>query len=212
MILCEEDYDYFLELCQSGGKPVNFIPVIDGDLGLWFKKDSLWYSEDLGGVPDADPQRVVVLQGPVSAYHTRLANEPAAEILNNIVSSYCQMLVPAAGEGALQVLPWMGGQARVARATRLGDARLELSDSPGGRLEATLPLSSRSLPSTEAWLDALAPWPNSWLHALLRTPAISCGVHLVDNPVQRLLAPSAGQHVIVKLGCVGKQREWISKS
>lgn len=47
-VLRAEDVGYFLTLCATGGKPVNFIPVIDGALGMLYKKDSLWYSEDLG--------------------------------------------------------------------------------------------------------------------------------------------------------------------
>jgi hypothetical protein len=44
-----EDVDFFLQVCRKG-KPVPFVPVIDGDLESWFKKDSLWYSEDLDAV------------------------------------------------------------------------------------------------------------------------------------------------------------------
>ena len=84
-ILCEEDLDYFLQLCQTGGKPVNFIPVVDGSLSIWFKKDSLWYSEDLAGVPEMDAQRVVILQGPVAVRHTSQANEPVADILDQFI-------------------------------------------------------------------------------------------------------------------------------
>lgn len=36
------------------GKPVNFVPVIAEDLDFWFKKDSLWYSEDLDAVQGGD--------------------------------------------------------------------------------------------------------------------------------------------------------------
>jgi fatty acid synthase subunit beta len=93
-ILCEEDLDYFLHLCQTGGKPVNFIPVIDGSLSIWFKKDSLWYSEDLAGVPEMDAQRVVILQGPVAVRHTSRANEPVATILDDFIAAV-QGVVPA---------------------------------------------------------------------------------------------------------------------
>lgn len=61
-VMSRADVDYFLHLCRAGGKPVPFVPVIDGDLATWFKKDSLWYCEDLAAVPGHDPQRVVVLQ------------------------------------------------------------------------------------------------------------------------------------------------------
>jgi hypothetical protein len=44
------------------GKPVNFIPQVDAHLDYWFKKDSLWMSEELDAVPDCDPDRVCILQ------------------------------------------------------------------------------------------------------------------------------------------------------
>jgi enoyl reductase-like protein len=37
-VLSAEDYDAWLEDCRSGGKPVPFVPVVDGDLEVWFKK------------------------------------------------------------------------------------------------------------------------------------------------------------------------------
>lgn len=33
---------------------MNFVPVIAEDLDFWFKKDSLWYSEDLDAVQGGD--------------------------------------------------------------------------------------------------------------------------------------------------------------
>ena len=62
-ILVEEDVDYFLHQCKFGGKPVNFIPVIDHELEYWFKKDSLWYSEDIAAVPERDAGRYVLVGG-----------------------------------------------------------------------------------------------------------------------------------------------------
>ena len=75
-----EDVDYFLRVCRVG-KPVPFVPIIDGDLETWFKKDSLWYSEDLDAVPDRDADRVVVLHGPISARYSTKVNEPVSQIL-----------------------------------------------------------------------------------------------------------------------------------
>ncbi|KAB2838423.1 DUF1729 domain-containing protein, partial [bacterium] len=69
-LIASEDVDYFLNLAKRPGKPVNFIPVIDKDLKIWFKKDSLWQSEDLEAVPGKDVQRVAILQGPVAVRYT----------------------------------------------------------------------------------------------------------------------------------------------
>jgi fatty acid synthase subunit beta len=94
-ILCEEDLDFFLAICEGGGKPVNFIPIIDEGLAVWFKKDSLWYSEDLAAVPDLDADRVVILQGPVAVHHITTANEPASELLSKLLDGMLAKLVPA---------------------------------------------------------------------------------------------------------------------
>jgi fatty acid synthase subunit beta len=46
VVIYAEDVDYFLSVFrQRGRKPVPFVPVIDQNLSVWFKKDSLWQSE-----------------------------------------------------------------------------------------------------------------------------------------------------------------------
>src|SRR5690606_40200459 len=46
-----QDLQHFLLLCKSPGqKPVPFVPSLDEDFEYWFKKDSLWQSEDLEAV------------------------------------------------------------------------------------------------------------------------------------------------------------------
>ena len=91
-LLTDDDAGFFIELCRSGGKPVNFIPVIDGELGVWMKKDSLWYSEELDAVPNRDPGRVCVLHGPVAARFSTNVEEPIASILGNIHNGYIGMM------------------------------------------------------------------------------------------------------------------------
>jgi fatty acid synthase subunit beta len=54
-LLTTEDIDFFINLCRRGGlKPVNYVPVIDSDLEFWFKRDSLWQSENLELVHEQD--------------------------------------------------------------------------------------------------------------------------------------------------------------
>ena len=69
--LSPEDEAFFVAMCKGKGKPVPFIPTIDGDLKFWMKKDSLWFAEDLRSVPDQDPERVMILQGAACALHLR---------------------------------------------------------------------------------------------------------------------------------------------
>jgi len=84
-LVSPEDAEFFETLCRRKGKPVNFVPLIDTSIKMWMKKDSLWYSENLSSVPDHDPERVMVLQGPVSTQFATHANEPVADILNGII-------------------------------------------------------------------------------------------------------------------------------
>ncbi|EEY57118.1 fatty acid synthase subunit alpha, putative [Phytophthora infestans T30-4] len=87
-LLSVPDCDFFLDLCRTGGKPVNFVPAIDTEFKTWFKKDSLWYSEDLDAVPERDAQRVFILQGPVAARYSTVVDEPVADILNGIATGF----------------------------------------------------------------------------------------------------------------------------
>ena len=91
-LLTGDDVDYFYQMCRSGGKPVPFVPIVDGDLQFYFKKDSLWYSEDLAAVPDRDAGRVAILQGPVAVGFSD-KEEPAASILRGIHDGVAQTLL-----------------------------------------------------------------------------------------------------------------------
>ncbi|MGV7904590.1 fatty acid synthase subunit beta domain-containing protein, partial [Mycobacterium kansasii] len=36
------DVPFFVSLCRTPGKPVNFVPVVDKDVRRWWRSDSLW--------------------------------------------------------------------------------------------------------------------------------------------------------------------------
>ncbi|KAK3693115.1 sterigmatocystin biosynthesis fatty acid synthase subunit beta, partial [Podospora appendiculata] len=84
-VLHPEDARVFLHLCRARGrKPVSFILDLDDDFEHWFKKDSLWQSEDVDAVYGQDAQRVCVLQSPVSLAYSTRADQTAGEILDDI--------------------------------------------------------------------------------------------------------------------------------
>ena len=56
-----EDVYYIGRCKESNQKPVNFIRALDEDFEFWFKKDSLWQSEDVDAVVDKDAGRVCIL-------------------------------------------------------------------------------------------------------------------------------------------------------
>ena len=40
------DVPFFITLCKTLGKPVNFVPIIDKDVRRWWRSDSLWQAHD----------------------------------------------------------------------------------------------------------------------------------------------------------------------
>eukprot|EP00127_Corallochytrium_limacisporum_P004434 Clim_evm12s162 gene=Clim_evmTU12s162 len=93
-LLSDEDVAFFIHLCANlaKGKPVNFVPVVDKELEFWYKKDSLWFSEQVDAVPGRDAQKVAVLHGPVAAKYSTKANEPVADIFRSIHDEYISLL------------------------------------------------------------------------------------------------------------------------
>jgi fatty acid synthase subunit beta len=88
-----EDCSWFLRRCRvKGQKPVNFIPVFDDDFEQWFKKDSLWQSEDVDAVINQDVQRVCILHGPVAAQYSQGRDESVKDILDGINTGLIQMI------------------------------------------------------------------------------------------------------------------------
>ncbi|KAK0628747.1 acyl transferase domain-containing protein [Bombardia bombarda] len=84
-LLHPEDTRAFIQSCKKRGrKPVNFVVALDEDFEHWFKKDSLWQSEDLEAVQDQDPERVCILQSPVSVRYITRDDQSSAEILDEI--------------------------------------------------------------------------------------------------------------------------------
>jgi enoyl reductase-like protein/acyl dehydratase len=92
--LTQDDIDFFITTCRAPRmKPINFVPVIDENLAFWYKKDSLWYAEDIESLPELDVQRAFILQSPVSVRYIKECNKPIGEMLQAIVDGY-KSLVP----------------------------------------------------------------------------------------------------------------------
>ena len=88
-----EDVTFFVHQCRKRDqKPVNFIPVLDENLETWFKKDSLWQSEDIEAVVGQDAGRVCILQGPVAARFSVRGDESAKDILDGICAQHIKMM------------------------------------------------------------------------------------------------------------------------
>jgi len=104
---------HFLLLCQRRGqKPVPFVPYLDENFEFWFKKDSLWQSEDLEAVVGQDVGRTCILQGPMAAKYSTIVNEPIKDILDGIHQGHIAALtrdVYGGDQKAIPVIEYFGG-------------------------------------------------------------------------------------------------------
>ncbi|MCK2201588.1 type I polyketide synthase [Corynebacterium callunae] len=82
-LLTPADAAWFLGLCRTPGKPVNFVPVIDKDVRRWWRSDSLWQSHD----DRYDADQVAIIPGVVAVAGITRANEPVAELLDRFVDA-----------------------------------------------------------------------------------------------------------------------------
>jgi fatty acid synthase subunit beta len=192
-----QDMQHFLLLCKRPGqKPVPFVPSLDEDFEFWFKKDSLWQSEDLEAVVGQDVGRTCILQGPMAVKYSKVVDEPIKDILDGIHNGHIDGLtkdVYAGDESKIPVIEYFGGNV----ITALEDVDkidgltiAEDGDKVTYRLASTA--SQGSLPAAETWLKLLAGETYCWRHALFTTEVFVQGQKYQDNPLKRIFAPAHG--------------------
>ena len=72
------DVPFFVQLCKTLGKPVNFVPVIDKDVRRWWRSDSLWQAHDARYSAD----QVCIIPGTGSVAGITRVDEPVGELLD----------------------------------------------------------------------------------------------------------------------------------
>ncbi len=72
------DVPFFITLCKTMGKPVNFVPVIDKDVRRWWRSDSLWQAHDARYTAD----QVCIIPGTQSVAGITRVDEPVGELLD----------------------------------------------------------------------------------------------------------------------------------
>ena len=72
------DVPFFVHLCKTLGKPVNFVPVIDKDVRRWWRSDSLWQAHDAR----YDAAQVCIIPGTASVAGITRVDEPVGELLD----------------------------------------------------------------------------------------------------------------------------------
>ncbi|MET7767208.1 fatty acid synthase subunit beta domain-containing protein [Nocardia sp. NPDC005366] len=88
-LLHPADVPFFVTLCKIPGKPVNFVPVVDGDVRRWWRSDSLWQAHD----PRYSADQVCVIPGTVSVAGITRVDEPVGELLDRFEQDTAYSLV-----------------------------------------------------------------------------------------------------------------------
>jgi fatty acid synthase len=78
VLLHPADVPFFVTLCKTLGKPVNFVPVIDKDVRRWWRSDSLWQAHDAR----YDAEQVCIIPGTAAVAGITRLDEPVGELLD----------------------------------------------------------------------------------------------------------------------------------
>ncbi|KAK6462909.1 S-acyl fatty acid synthase thioesterase [Scheffersomyces coipomensis] len=187
-LISQEDCDYFL-MCASRPtqKPPPFVPVLDDRFEFFFKKDSLWQSEDLETVVGEDVQRTCILHGPVAAQFTNAVNEPIGEILNSIHEGHIAKLIKDEyndDKSKIPTIEYFGGKAPV-KVESLSGVKITNSTE-----KSIYEIKGSSLPEKDAWLQLLAGEKLTWLQAFISSDRIVQGSNHASNSVRDILTPA----------------------
>ncbi|MDQ3157859.1 MAG: DUF1729 domain-containing protein [Actinomycetota bacterium] len=98
VVLHPADIPFFIDQCRTIGKPVNFVPVLDGDVRRWWRSDSLWQAHDERFGAD----EVCIIPGPVSVAGIERVDEPVADLLQRFEDVTVDGLL-ASGDAPLRV-------------------------------------------------------------------------------------------------------------
>lgn len=212
-LLTPQDVSYFLQLCQRRGqKPVPFIPVLDTHFQVYFKKDSLWQSEDLEAVVEQDVGRTCILHGPVAAKHSVQVDESIKDIMDEINQGHILNLVADSYGGTMCSIPGISFPW-----TRLGNkastldalANLDNWTISKSHEKHIYRVPDSTLPSSDSWLHLLAGSERNWREVLFLSDVVMQGHRYQRNPIRDIFVPVQGQIIEVfhpdlenKYGCV----------
>jgi fatty acid synthase subunit beta, fungi type len=193
-----QDMQHFLLLCQRRGqKPTTFVPALDENFEFWFKKDSLWQSEDLEAVIDQDVGRTCILQGPTAAKYSKVVDEPIKNILDGINHAHIKGLtkdVYGGNESSVPTIEYFGGKL-IETEAEVNVEGLIISQEEAKTIYRLSNSATAVLPPLESWLALLAGQKRSWRHALFASEAFVQGQKFQTNPMKRIFAPVRGLFV-----------------
>lgn len=194
-----QDVQHFLLLCQRRGqKPVPFVPSLDENFEYWFKKDSLWQSENLEAVVGQDVGRTCILQGPMAAKFSTLIDQPVEDILNSVHRGHIDSLIRDVYQGnetSIPVTEYFGGRFDEDQ-QETGIDGVTISED-ANKVSYRLSSSAGDLPDLSRWCRLLAGRSYSWRHALFLADVFVQGHRFQTNPMKRIVAPTPGMYVEV---------------
>ena len=199
-LISAQDVQHFLLLCQRRGqKPVPFVPSLDDNFEYWFKKDSLWQSEDLEAVVDQDVGRTCILQGPTAVKYSNTVDEPIKDILDGVHNGHIKGLINdiyGGKESDVPIVEYFGGKLLTAEEDPEMDG-LTISDD-GSRIFYRLAATPHAtIPDVDTWMQLLSGKSYSWRHAMFTADVFIQGQRFQTNPMRRILAPVRGMFVEV---------------
>ncbi|KAL7619428.1 hypothetical protein AAE478_009967 [Parahypoxylon ruwenzoriense] len=192
-LLHPEDVRIFIQSCKARGrKPVNFVVVLDDDFERWFKKDSLWQSEDLDAVFDQDPERVCVLQSPVSVRYSTRDDQSSKEILDEIHGDLVTMM-GGIEEHNRDTVPIPIGTAPshpTSEKIIMDHRRSHIVFRPAPGLD---------LPSREEWIECLSSYACAAMLGLIREESLfeAASKRYRSNPFRRIFGPQDGYSLVL---------------
>ena len=193
-----QDVQHFLLLCQRRGqKPVPFVPVLDDTFEYFFKKDSLWQSEDLEAVVDQDVGRTCILQGPMAAKYSKIVDEPVKDILDGVHEKHVKFLlrdVYGNDESQVPEIEYFGSKLLGANDAHEVEG-LTVSELENKVIYRLSSAPTATLPDVTSWMQLLAGTSYSWRHAFFTADVFVQGQRFQTNPMQRIFAPTLGMMV-----------------
>ena len=206
------DVPYFVTLCKTLGKPVNFVPVIDKDVRRWWRSDSLWQAHDARYAAD----QVCIIPGTAAVAGITRVDEPVGELLDRFEQAAIDDVVATNGQavpvlsrrqhrtditGPLAVVLdspdvlWAGRTAtnpvhRIADPAdwQVHDNRTATHHSTGARLEATGERVVLSVPLSATWIEIAFTLPAATVDG--GAPVVS--VEDASTAMRSVLAIAAG--------------------
>ncbi|KAB8256213.1 acyl transferase domain-containing protein [Aspergillus pseudonomiae] len=189
--LYPEDISLLMQLFSRRDiKPVPFIPRLDERFETWFKKDSLWQSEDVEAVIGQDAHRIFIIQGPMAAQYSTSDNESVKDILDKICNHYV---------GALQA---------DSRQSSIGDGHSITQKSPLSAFPGLSVTTNRvrglyklekvgAVPEMDVLFEHVVGLSRSWARTCLMSKSVSRDGSRLPNPIRAALQAQRGDTIEV---------------